>query len=180
MFGTMHRDQMRLVRDELAQLRQLNQDLHALQAGLTTRAPAATVPTSPAPGDTHLPESLARIEALLLSLEPRLEVTPTEDGGPVRPAHTGLGPEGGSSSSPSPPDEGEHGTIEHGEIGTRRLAPEDHRAGPTPVRADDPDATRIGRQTGEEIHTLLHRRIAEIQKERQGRWQRIMTLLLGQ
>ena len=51
MFGTLHREQMDLVRDELARLRQVNQDLTVLQAEIARRPAEAAPPlSSAAPG----------------------------------------------------------------------------------------------------------------------------------
>jgi len=84
MFGTLHRDQMDLVRDELTRLRQVNQDLTVLQAELAGRSPgAALLPSSAAPGAG---DASAAMNDTLTRIEPCPGQFP-------RPAHppTGLG-----------------------------------------------------------------------------------------
>jgi len=159
MFGSLHRDQMDLVRDELARLRQVNQDLTLLQAELAGRpAEAALPPTSVAPGagdaSTAMNDTLARIEAMLQAGSPR----------PALPAD-GAGPEPKSEQAalPSTASNGAHAAISRGSTPSERRSPAVHPGGPN----------------DKSIHTLLTQRIAALQEERQGRWQKVLGLMLG-
>jgi len=58
-------------------------------------------------------------------------------------------------------------------------APAETTAGTPPAPAVGPGADRPEGQPDENIHTLLHQRIVTLQKERQGRWQRILEVLRG-
>jgi pSer/pThr/pTyr-binding forkhead associated (FHA) protein len=159
MFGSVHRDQMDLVRDELARLRQVKQDLSVLQADLAGR-PAEVVlpPTDAAPGagdpSTAMNDTLARIEAMFQAISPQ----------PARPAD-GAGPEPRSeqTASPSTTIDGVLAAIGRGSTPSERRSSTVHSGGPT----------------DKSIHTLLTQRIAELQEERQGRWQKVLGLMLG-
>jgi pSer/pThr/pTyr-binding forkhead associated (FHA) protein len=175
-FGTLQRDQMGLVREELDRLRQLNQDLNALQVELAARSSAAPPPASPPPGDASMAAALARIEALLLASPPRLGPAPAE-GGPAGPTLAGQGPERGSL--PPPLGEGEQGTIRNGAQAVEGPSPAERTAGPSPSPAGKQAAACPGSLPDDTIHMLLSQRIAAIQQERQGRWQRVLDLMLG-
>lgn len=116
MFGTLHRDQMGLLREELRRLGELTRELQELNAKGVAASPdrsAREAPPAPAPGDE------ARDAA----------------GAPAADPARSNGPTG------SPPD---------------------------------PHAYE------EMIHTRLHERIVALQHERQDRWQKILSVLLGQ
>jgi pSer/pThr/pTyr-binding forkhead associated (FHA) protein len=176
MFGTLHREQAMLVREELDQLRRLNQDLHALQADLVTRSPAATPPAS---GEALVADALARIEALLSASS----TTPC-----TAPARSGDGPDDSApasqetaeqATSPPTPDAGEHGAAGSGAMMTECPPSAGRNREPPPSPRAEPAAARPGSPTDEEIHALLHRRIATLRKEQQGRLQRIVELMFG-
>jgi pSer/pThr/pTyr-binding forkhead associated (FHA) protein len=119
-FGTVHRDTVGVLREELAELRNVTLELQELQtqAERTGRAP----------------ESPGRVA--------------TKSAPPgARTSHRQTGAEHDRSSSPRP-----------------RPAP---ASGPTPKPDDD------------RVHLLLQTRIAELQRERQSRWRRIMSVLQG-
>jgi hypothetical protein len=191
MFSTLHSDQMAQVREELGRLRLINEELRALQAGLTTSAPAAS-----APGDTSAAEALARIEAMLQTVHGRPAVAPPE-------SETASASEsGGESVGPAPapdrrkpapapesepeqiapllaPGAGENGTNKNGAMVAEGPSSEERRAGPAPAPTGDPDAPPCKDQLDGNVHVLLHQRIAILQKERQSRFQRVLELMLG-
>jgi pSer/pThr/pTyr-binding forkhead associated (FHA) protein len=117
MFGTLHRDQMGLLREEIDRVGQLTRELQELKAEVATASPdrsAREAPTAPPP-------------------------------------------------VPSP------GNGAWGVGG----------APPVPARTDDPTGPPPDQHAYEEIHTRLHQRIVAIQHERQDRWQKILSVLLG-
>jgi pSer/pThr/pTyr-binding forkhead associated (FHA) protein len=198
-FGTLHSDQMARVREELGWLRLINDELRALQAGQTTStpapAPAATQPTvpapaAPAPGDTSAAEALARIEAVLQAVHGGPAVAPKEraSGGGAEPV--GPAPDRQEPAPASEPDPaliapllaagaGENGSNKNGAMAAQGPSSEERRAGPAPTPTGDPDAPRSQDQLDGNVHVLLHRRIATLQKERQSRFQRVLELMLG-
>jgi predicted component of type VI protein secretion system len=119
----MHGDQMKLVWQELAEIRRLNEEANSLKARLAALppAPAAARPAPPPP--------------------PRVE-TPL-------PAANGLPP---APTTPIPP-----------------------RAVPTPTPAP---AAKPEKETAD-VHAWLSRRVAEVQREREGRWQKVLGFLKG-
>jgi pSer/pThr/pTyr-binding forkhead associated (FHA) protein len=175
MFGTLHRDQAMLVREELDQLRRLSQDLHSLQAKLVTRSPAAT---PPAFGEALVADALARIEALLSpsATTPCTTAAPSGNG-PDDSAPAGRGPE--QATSPQAPGAGEHGAAGTGAMTTACRPSAEKNGEPPPSSRAEPAAARPGIPTDEEIHALLHRRIATLRKEQQGHFQRIVELMFG-
>jgi hypothetical protein len=176
-FGTLQRDQMGLVREELDRLRQLNQDLNALQVELAARSSAAPPPASPPSGDASMAAALARIGALLLASPPRPGTAAPAESGPAGLALAGQGPE--RASLPSPLGEGEQGTIRNGTQAVEGPSPAERTAGPPPPPAGKQAAACPGSLPDDAIHMLLSQRIAAIQQERQGRWQRVLDLMMG-
>jgi len=178
MFGTIHRDQMAQVREELDQIRKLNQDLHALQARaeLVNRAPAGTPPAVPATGDTTTSDALLRIEALLLNSWPHPDSAPKE-GEPAGPASTARNP----GLAPSLPPTGAmgHQTLGKKTRATEFPTPEGSPAGPASTPSNDPSTGFPGNLPDDEIHAFLSRRIATLQMERQGRWQKLLGMIVG-
>jgi pSer/pThr/pTyr-binding forkhead associated (FHA) protein len=179
MFGNMHRDQMAHVREELDQLRELNQDLHTLQlqAERMTHAPAASPPSSvPTAGDADTSDALHRIEALLLATRPHPNGAPSE-GGSTGPAATEPRP----VPDPSIPKSKIAGraTIDNGAGAKEAPTPAGSTARSASIRWDDPSPGPSGNPPDDNIHALLFRRIATLQTERQGRWQKILEMIAG-
>jgi predicted component of type VI protein secretion system len=150
-FGTLHRDQTALVRDELARLRQLNQELTVLHAELTARSAGAAAPPAIAAADADA--APAATSAALSRIEALLHA--------ALPGPAGPGSQPEQAASPSVPDNGSHGAIVDGSTPTGLLSPAMH-----PVGSND-----------DWIHEHLSRRIAALQEERQGRWQKILGLM---
>jgi pSer/pThr/pTyr-binding forkhead associated (FHA) protein len=165
MFETLHSDEMALVREELARLGQLNQSLNDLQAQLATHTPeAASTPALDGSSDPSLAtaDALARIEAQLLALTSRPGVGAPENG----PAPERAG---------APPVPGVNAGLANGAVTSPKAT-----ATPTPAekRGAAPADLPIT-PPHEAIHTLLQKRIAAIQEERQTRWQKILGLMGG-
>lgn len=165
-FGALQRDQMAQVRDELDQLRRLNQDLLTLQTQANRKnlnLPLAALPSaSTANGEIAKDDVLAHIESLL-----QAPLTTSDTAPPQR-----------QPSSPSE-SEREHEPIENG-IHTRTDPSSSKPPSPPPqTSAGVPKATHSTPLPDEQIHGLLCRRMAQLQQERQGRWQRICDLVLG-
>jgi pSer/pThr/pTyr-binding forkhead associated (FHA) protein len=175
LFDTLHRDQSGMIRQELESLRRLNQNLEALQTELVTRSPAAMPPAS---GDASVADALARIEALLSAsaTTPCTTAAPSRNG-PNDSAPVGQESEQATSSLAS--GAGEHGAAGSGAMMMESPSSAGSNGGPPPPQRAEPAAARPGSPTDEEIHALLHRRIATLRKEQQGRLQRIVELMLG-
>ena len=122
MFGVLHRDQMGIVHKELDQIRQITDELKALQ----TEAQRPTAKEQKEPATPTAP-----------SVEPS---------GLVHP---------------------EPSTKQHRE---------DRPLTPAGAPSRDPSSGSVD----EHIHDMLSRRIVELQRERQSRWQRVMGLVVGQ
>jgi pSer/pThr/pTyr-binding forkhead associated (FHA) protein len=124
MFGSLHRDQMGLIRGELDRLQAVSQELQTLRAELV-RQPLPAPSAAPAPSPTPTPGP------------PQQAPTPP----PIRqPAANG-------TAAPKPPE-----------------------PAPAPAAAGQGDPT---------IHVWLSQRIEALEQERQSRWQKVMSFVLG-
>jgi hypothetical protein len=132
MFSSVQNDQMAFIREELDRLRDVTQELHALQAQL------AKNPTG----------------------EPRTG----PGGGAVQPTGRAAKPD---KPAPPPAPEAHRGTLPPPLPGELADPPTNGEACPPPL--EDPT----------DLHTLLCQRVETLQKERQGRWQRLMERLFG-
>jgi pSer/pThr/pTyr-binding forkhead associated (FHA) protein len=114
MFASMHREHMEVVREELAQIRRLNDEIQNLQARLDN--PPAATPASPAVPTDRTPAA---------------------------------------ATTPAP-------------------------ATPPPKLAIEPEhATWSASNQASQLHLQLASRIAQVQKEREGRWQKLLKLVSG-
>jgi hypothetical protein len=158
MFGTMHRDQMEVIRTELNQLRELTEEFHALKNELANRsraemasskaltskssnglgvAPASSSPVIP-------PSSLTFITpGQQPSLEPRRSPTSPLSGPPV--------------TSPTSEQLQEPGLC-------------------SPIRTS---GAGLAANSDRDTVVWLHQRILSLQRERESRWQKILKLLPG-
>jgi hypothetical protein len=134
-FWRMHADQMRVVWEELAQIRRLNDEVASLKETLA-RQPAV-------PAAIRAPE--ARRPAALPNDNRPWDARPGDLPAATPAAKTSAGPA--------------HPLIKNGEpIG---------RMPPTSAPGED------------DVHSWVSRRIAEVQRDREGRWQRIVSFLTG-
>lgn len=128
-FGSLHREQTTILREELAQVNRLTRELNALQAVLQQESA----------GGSGTP---AAVPTLAVGPVPRDEPAPAPDPGPVPDSHAA------ASTAPDRP--------------------------PLPARTPTPSTG-----AGEDPHLVLARRIAALQQERAGRWQKILGFVLG-
>lgn len=183
MFGTMHRDQMEVIRAELDQLRELTEEFHALKKELAERAqdnagvisrktessvagferPASGMNSNGSPPLVTHPGPKEELESSRVS-QGSIPSIPflTSKAMKQRPsAEPPLSPTQASPSSPATPSISEPVT----QAGSQSAATP-RNATPTP--GSDRDAV-----------LWLHQRIMVIQRERESRWQKILNLVPG-
>ena len=162
MFGTMHREQMDVIREELDRLHQLTAELQALRSELASspRGPAGpgaggAAGAGPERGAAPIP-TLAAVPPPAAAARRREPAA--EPGLPPLAAATAAGPPPQPSSPPPRP---------------RRDPPQGAIAAPAaPVPG--------GSAPGEADAVLwIHQRIAALQQERETHWQKILKLLPG-
>jgi pSer/pThr/pTyr-binding forkhead associated (FHA) protein len=149
MFGTMHREQMDVIREELDRLHDLTRELQELKEELA-RDPARAAAPAVAPASSSTPAS-----------DPdRVPTAGAAVGAPTASA-TGARTRLGDAAIPPPPS------------GPR---PDQVRPGVAMAGATgDPEAADVPR----DAVAWIHQRIAAIQQERESRWQKIVKLLPG-
>jgi pSer/pThr/pTyr-binding forkhead associated (FHA) protein len=183
MFGTMHRDQMEVIRAELDRLHELTEEFHALKQELASRSQGRVEPAlsraSSAPARSNRSVRVPEVSSTSqMTIKPR----PSNAGGAER---SSPGSEHSSRSmtsenpgqrlsvasrppaaSPSPPSSAASPPVE------QLQKPDRHRAAePT----DGSHATDSDRDTV----AWLHQRIMALHHERESRWQRILKLIPG-
>ena len=171
---------MAQVRDELDQLRRLNRDLLALQVQANRGSPnpslAALPAVNSANGELATHEVLARIEPQLQTSQTAVAIA-LPIGETLRIAKAA--PEAKQQPANPPESERRDPRVENGKRtreGPPSSKPPNTRSQNSAV---DQEPAHPNRLADEQIHGLLCRRMAELQKERQGRWQRICDLMLG-
>jgi len=181
MFGTMHRDQMEVIRAELDQLRELTEEFHALKSELADRMQAR--------GETRQSGPVAAPGVL----EPSAE--------PGRSAST-RAPASGQSSGPNAAQQGTT-LATHSPRSASRVPRQPSASGPglsakptmakpNPAqppsggfREPDPrlqaktNAANPPAENERDSIVWLHQRILTLQRERESRWQKILKLLPG-
>ncbi|WP_254053922.1 FHA domain-containing protein [Singulisphaera sp. GP187] len=176
--GSLHRDQMAQVRDELDQLRQLSQDLLILQSQAQANRGdpllVALPPIRSTNGMVATDDAMSRVQALLqASLTAANSATPSEEDKAVTKPR----------SSTPPDDEPQHGAIKNGTSPKANPSSSKPTSIPTPspaqVSADDETTAPTDKLPDDQIHSFLCQRMAKLQQERQGRWQKICDLMLG-
>jgi pSer/pThr/pTyr-binding forkhead associated (FHA) protein len=184
MFGTMHREQMEVIRRELDQLHDLTEEFRALRDELALRtreggemlaadpsdtvseiaeALRATIPAAPAPVATGTSEATSnprsRPDNKSLANQPPLwPSSPEPEPSPASPvAHSP--PLAPKAFTPTPLTESVQQPL---------AADREKTAGPTAPAEPDRDSV-----------AWLHQRIMTLQRERETRWQKILKLLPG-
>lgn len=153
MFSSMHKDQMGLIREELAQIQQLTREQQALQAELAKR-PVASSPDVLAPPFRVVPAVSDTAPGLVEELGhipfpgPACEAPAPPGAAPVEP--TGFVP----GAAPRMTGRADEGLGRSPTDDTRNVA-EDH------------------------VHAMLVQRLAAIQDERQTRWQKLLKSVMG-
>jgi pSer/pThr/pTyr-binding forkhead associated (FHA) protein len=204
MFGTMHREQMDVIREELDRLHHLSRELQELKAELASRRGSAETSTS-------TPGELAGAAA---ALDP---VPAAEPGVRVAPAAVAAGPWGApgtppveiaaavppvSTVAPVPPSSsvvvpplfptaGTPGPRQPLGAGPASPAPAPSPSPSRPTAAPRPEPARSGTgspngaggrdsaPSDRDAVLWIHQRIAVLQRERESRWQKILKLIPG-
>jgi hypothetical protein len=157
MFGVMHRDQMDLVREELAQIRRLSDELKALQDGTAQGSSQRLSSATVAPLNQE-PSRNERIK-------------------PDRGLRRGSNAPPGRVSTDSDRTREDPGAVKASSAPDQSLPKNAQRS---PLRpAVEPSSDRATGITDVRIHEMLSQRIAELQRERQTRWQRLVGMVGG-
>jgi len=183
MFGTMHRDQMEVIRAELDRLHDLTDEFHALKNELAHRTqsqPNETAPSEPALGRVALGQANAAEPSVSSQMptfarpgvqEP-LQVRATS--GIQSPSATSRVPEQqstpGSARSEVPPPPRPVTAQAPPLLQTRAADPHLHANNDDDSPAPDSERDSVA---------WLHQRIMTLQQERETRWQKILKLLPG-
>ena len=172
MFGTMHREQMEVIRDELDQLRDLTEEFHTLRDELAIRT------QKEGETQTSLASAVAHCLEQMVATKPS---TPTATETPqemskMRPAHanTTLASQSGSWASVTP----EH---QSSPSGSAESLPSEGFQQPTTAASREMagGATTAPADSERDSIVWLHQRIMNLQRERETRWQKILKLLPG-
>jgi pSer/pThr/pTyr-binding forkhead associated (FHA) protein len=186
MFGTMHRDQMEVIRAELEGLRELTEEFHALQQELANQSrKEAETPSSELLGASAGAGRSAVAEPGAWATAAK---APAAAGS--KPSN-GLGPARDNPEAAVPPPSWIPSSLGHRSSEEPRLFPSpslsDLLAASTPERPQEASSRSETRCAGasaaadSDRHTVvwLHERIMSLQREREGRWQKILKLLPG-
>jgi predicted component of type VI protein secretion system len=157
MFGTMHREQMDVIREELDRLHQLSEELQELKAELVNQSQGSAEPlgerTGAAAGLNRHATTAANASAVAAA---------SVRSGSTRPSTTppGVSASADSPSAPSP-----------------LLTPCRDQPQPGIDSQGGPSASAVA--SDRDALLWLHERIATLQQERESRWQKILKLLPG-
>jgi len=167
MFGTLHRDQMATIREELDQLRDLTREFHVIKLELAARSqdqtPVVPASASTALSDPQISRAGSRVQEQIES-ETDAPVTPAAartapdvaSVPPVLSAGDGLGVASSSQAPLSP-------------SGFERLE----------VKQPQPRSKESNLESDRDVIVWLHQRMAVLQQERESRWRKILKLLPG-
>ncbi len=169
MFGTLHQDQMNLIREELNQLRDLTKEFHALKYELAARSRDQPVvaPTGPSglPSDPEAQQKGRQVQERLQSQidasTVRIASRIGEASAPVLPT---ISPQNAADISPSV-----CGLFNSSGSKAPEINPA-HR---------QTEAERCTLNSDRDVVIWLHRRMVALQRERETRWQKILKLLPG-
>jgi pSer/pThr/pTyr-binding forkhead associated (FHA) protein len=182
MFGTMHRDQMELIRAELDRLHELTDEFHALKDELAnrTREQAQTVSSEPA-GHDRAAGTVSGVLSQRLAARSHKPMN-------------GLGAAQVEPAPAVPPRQSESGVTGNQPVREPRLFPTPTTPSSSPLgaphsseRPQDPglrsqpqsDVARPAGDSDRDTIVWLHQRIMTLQHERESRWQKILKLLPG-
>jgi len=167
MFGTLHRDQMATIREELDQLRDLTREFHAIKLELAARSqdqtPVVLASTSTASGDSQ-------ISGVGSSVQERIE---SETDARVTAAAARTAPDI-ASVSPIPSADDGSGVASSTQAplspsGFERLE----------VKQAQPQSGESNLKSERDVMVWLHQRMMVLQQERESRWRKILKLLPG-
>jgi len=154
LFGSLHRDQMATIQEELGRIRELSQQLSAIQASPDQQPSAGGI------------GGRETVEGLPSAAFPNPPSGTRGDGMPRENASFAMEwqrPIPARGATPTLPVDEQAGDREPATSHRDRAATNAERRRPT----------------DEEVHSVLSQRIAAIQNERQSRWQRILNLVTG-
>ena len=168
-FGSLHRDQMVTIREELDQLRDLTREFQAIKLELAARSqdqsPAESAGGLKTSGDPPIPPLGSSVKERIKSVS-HAAVTPAADRtyadiptAPPTPAAVHAAGVSSSSSSQAP----------LGASGAERLE----------VKQPRPKPRESGPESEREVMVWLHQRMMVLQQERESRWRKILKLLPG-
>jgi pSer/pThr/pTyr-binding forkhead associated (FHA) protein len=182
MFGTMHRDQMEVIREELDQLRELTDEFHALKNELAKRTQnqGGTISRDPQLNVADFNQS-AGLKSNGSPLPPVTNRTPKSSSEPSRVSKSpGLSP----TSLPTKV------TVPQSSPESSSLVTQSSASSPTVASNSKPvvqansqpsaKASSAPRPDSDRETVLwLHQRIMVLQRERESRWQKILKLVPG-
>ncbi len=151
-FGDKHRDQMRVVREEITRIRQLNGELQSLHSRLSSQPSHAPPVPSPDPPPGASPP-LDAIGAKVFDWPSAVAAPHAESPDLLPSTESGL-----SEPAPTPSPRGEE---------------------PPPLRSGRPIEGGASAVSAEEMHGNIRRRMEALERERKGHWQRIIDLMRG-
>lgn len=183
MFGTMHRDQMEVIRAELDQLKDLTEEFHALKSELAQRTrvqPGETAPSAPGIGRAELGQATTT-EPSASPQAPILERSGVKEPAQVR-ATSGIQPPSSTSRVPEPQSSSisSHPSARPPSkpVTAQPLPSERNRAADHHSQAKNDGASPAADSDRDSV-AWLHQRIMTLQQERETRWQKILKLLPG-
>jgi hypothetical protein len=183
MFGTMHRDQMEVIRAELEQLRELTEEFHALKSELAERTQNQGGPRSPE-SELNLTEFDRPAGMDSNGLIPGLTGTPAKSKGSSEAGRTNKAP-ASLSMSLSSKIIGQQSSPEINPLVTQSSA------NSQPVPSNSRPVIQTNSQSSAKSSSApesdsdratvlwLHQRIMVLQRERESRWQKILKLVPG-
>ena len=186
MFGTMHRDQMEVIREELERLNELSDEVHALRAELAGRTQAEPAAVSSEPG------TVTPVAARAVPVEPTIAVRPAATETAPSPKAVAADATGGTEqpatarSMPQQPSTPISALSESAALARSLKTPANNDQGPTensrpfgPEPSLKNNETKAASTSERDSVVWLHQRIMLLQQERETRWQKILKLLPG-
>jgi hypothetical protein len=175
MFGSLHRDQMDVIRAELDQLHDLTKELHALRIELKAQSPPDTLPVADSLADGARQEahgnSLGSQTNHVNEIAEQLADPSVDTGSMASPANayavTGPGADVSETNGLNQSAPPELPTNVSSTVGPSN----------TSKRPDHTEASGGG--SDRDVIVWLHQRMMTLQQERETRWQKILKLLPG-
>ncbi|WP_165223186.1 FHA domain-containing protein [Aquisphaera insulae] len=167
MFGNLHRDQMKTIREELDQLKDLTAEVQAIKIELAARA-SAVPPAGQPPAESRrasAPDPASLDEAAGDKLDDLNPIAAR-----IGPAAAAALPDPPPPGPATPPEPIPAPSVAASVAGTPR-APAPPRPRPAAAAADE--------GVNQDVILWLHQRMSTLQQERETRWQKILKLLPG-
>ncbi len=165
MFGTLHRDQMETIREELDQIRDLTTEFQALKMELTARTEARSEGVSTRFGIADSP-----VEDSVAPARVKPQIDPTSNSQVTRANLKS--PESSPDASPNTSFHALSSPMDAQDTSQqdRRQTADSRAAASNPESSLDSDR---------DVVVWLHQRMMTLQKERESRWQRLLKFLPG-